>query len=230
LFASSLDGDEIVIEGDDAHHAVRVLRLRPGERVTISDGEGGVADAVVTVAGPPLVARVEGRRRVERLPPRLCVAQGIPKTGKLEEIVQKLTEVGVDEIVPLRTARSVARLEGTRKIARLAAIAREASKQSRRAWLPRIGAPVLPGSLPHAGLTLVLHEAASIPMREVLPAGPPARITLVVGPEGGLTDDEVGAFASAGGHTVGLGETILRTETAALVACVVVLARYGRIG
>ena len=230
LFASSVAEDEVVIEDDDAHHAVRVLRLRPGERVTISDGEGNVADATVVRAGGQLVARVEARRHVRREPPALTVLQGIPKAGKLDVVVQKLTELGVDELIPLQAGRSVARWDDPRKQERLAVIAREAAKQSRRAWLPVVRPPVRPATALTEGLTLVLHEEAGLRLRDALPPRAPDRITLVVGPEGGLDAEEVEMFVKNGGQAVSLGPTILRTETAALVAATLILGRYGRLG
>ncbi|MCA1832536.1 MAG: 16S rRNA (uracil(1498)-N(3))-methyltransferase [Actinomycetota bacterium] len=232
VFASSVASDVVQITGDDAHHAVRVLRLRTGERITVSDGAGNVANATITDAEPRLLrARVDQRRHVPRVPPWLVVVQGIPKAGKLDLVVQKLTEIGVDEIVPLKAARSVARWDdGEKKVSRLSAIAREAAKQSHRAWLPDVGLPVTVEGLPAADLTIVLHEEEPGRLVDVLPPDPPARFALVVGPEGGFAGDEIAMFVRNGAQLAGLGGQILRTETAALVAASLVLGRYGRIG
>jgi 16S rRNA (uracil1498-N3)-methyltransferase len=230
LFAPDVSAETVEITGDDAHHAVRVLRLRAGERITVSDGSGIVAQAVVVEAGSTLVARIEARRTVERPAPYLTVVQGMTKGQKFDEIVQRLTEIGVDEIVPLRAARSVARWDSRAKLERLRAVARSAAKQSHRAWLPVVAEPVDVSQVPQADLTLVLHEEATTPLREALPRVMPDRITIVVGPEGGLAPREVSALVSAGGAAVSLGEQILRTETAPIVAGTLVLGRFGRLG
>jgi 16S rRNA (uracil1498-N3)-methyltransferase len=230
LFASSVAEDDVLIEGADAHHAVRVLRLRRDERVTISDGAGSVVDAVVVDASAAgLRARVEHRRFVDPPTPHLVVVQAIPKAGKLDLVVQKLTEIGVDAFVPLKAVRSVPRWDD-RKIARLAHIAREAAKQSRRAWLPVVSPAVTPSALPAADLTLVLHEEAPATLRSALPSQAPKKIALVIGPEGGFTGDEIATFVRNGARAVGLGPQILRTETAALVATTLILGFYGKIG
>jgi 16S rRNA (uracil1498-N3)-methyltransferase len=242
LFADSVAGDRIVIEGEDAHHAVRVLRLRPGERVTVSDGAGAVAEGVVADAGKTLIVDVTARRTVAPQAPRLTVVQGIPKTGKLDLVVQKLTELGVDEIVPLRTERSISKIDRDAKVDRLRSIAREAAKQSRRAWLPVVRDPITvedaaaddegatrgDGMAPRE-VTLVLHEEAAARMLGALPDEAPGRVTLVVGPEGGFSQKEI-ALLERRGFLVSLGPQILRTETAALVAAALILGHYGRIG
>lgn len=231
FFAVSVEGDRIRIEGEEARHAVRVLRIRTGERITVSDGAGTVAEAVVVEASSALVAEVTGRRTIPPSLPRVTVFQGIAKAGKLDVVVQKLTEIGVDEIVPLQAGRSVARWEGRgARIERLRIVAREAAKQSRRAWLPVVGEPVTAGQARSEGLALVLHETADSRLSGALPGAPPERIALFVGPEGGFDEGEVSGLVARGARAVGLGPQILRTETAALVAATIVLGRYGRIG
>lgn len=229
LFAASVAGEHVVIEGDDAHHAVRVLRLSAGERVTVSDGAGTVAAGVVVEAGRRLTVEVTSRRTVSREPPRLVVVQGIPKAGKFEQIVQKLTELGVDEIVPLRAHRSVARWDTGAKLERLRAIGREAAKQSRRAWLPTIADPVDLSGAPRASLALALHEEAALRLSGALPAELPTEVSVFIGPEGGFDPQEMALLAGIA-VPVSLGPQILRTETAALVACALILGHYGRIG
>ena len=146
---------------------------------------------------------------------------------------------GVDRIVVFEAGRSVARWDGARQAAagrRWATIAREAAKQSHRAWLP-----VLEGPLPEAeaaaatagrGLGLVAHPAAGSRLSDVLADGVPTpeSVWVVVGPEGGLSEDEVATFAAAGAVPVSLGPQILRTETASVVAAALVLHHFGRLG
>lgn len=233
FFADDVATDRIELAGEEARHAVRVLRIRPGEEITVSDGRGSVAVATVVEAASDLVAEVKERRREPRPVPRVHVLQAIPKAGKLDLIVQKLTELGVDVIRPFAAERSVARW-GERKASdqtrRLTAIGREASKQARRSWLPEI-LPPLP--LDRIDVTLpafVLHEEATARLGARLPVHPPETLTLVVGPEGGLTTAEVSMLDGRGGEAVSLGPLVLRTETSALAAATLVLGRYGRIG
>lgn len=230
LFADDVSSSRIEIGGEDARHAVRVLRVRPGERVTISDGAGSVVDATVVDAGRSLTADVTARRSVAKERPSITVVQGIPKGSKLEQITQHLVELGVDEIVPLRARRSIARWESEAKLTRLRAIAREASKQSRRAWLPRVADPVDVATAPLGDAAFVLHEEAGRGLWASLPGGAPDRLTLLVGPEGGFDPAEVSALEARGARSAGLGPLILRTETAPVVATALVLARFGRLG
>ncbi|MBI4728143.1 MAG: 16S rRNA (uracil(1498)-N(3))-methyltransferase [Acidobacteria bacterium] len=231
FFGQALGGEEVVVSGEEARHAVRVLRIRPGERITVSDGRGEVAVACVVSAGRDLVARVEERRTVPPARPRLVVWAAIPKAGKLDLVAAKLTEIGAAALVPFAARRSVARWDPVKAAARTAhlrAIAREASRQSRRAWIMEVSEVRALGETGRP--CIVLHEEASRRLSDGLPPEPPAELSLVVGPEGGLDAEEVAALASAGAGVVGLGPQILRTETAGLVAATIVLARYGLLG
>lgn len=233
FFTGDVSSDLLTLTGDEARHAVKVLRIRTGEEITISDGKGTVAHAVVEAAGSALTARVT-QRVVEPQPrPELIVFQAIPKHGKLDLVVQKLTEVGVGAIQLFVAERSVARWDGAKAHAqteRLGTIAREAAKQSRRAWLPMVSAPVPLTGWALPPVTVVLHEEASRRLTTALPQTPPEAVGLVVGPEGGLTEEEVATLRERAATPVSLGPLILRAETAALVAASVVLARYGLLG
>jgi 16S rRNA (uracil1498-N3)-methyltransferase len=234
FFAEDVAGERIVLTGEEARHAVRVLRIRPGEAITISDGRGSVVEGlVVTAVGEEVTAEVKDRRTVEPALPALHIFHAIPKAGKLDLVVQKLTEIGADVIRPFPAARSVARWDD-RKAAeqtrRLLSISREAAKQSRRAWLPAVLPPAALEAIDLPVPTYVLHEEATTRLSETLPDQAPGAIGLVVGPEGGLTPEEVAALTERGAQPVSLGPLILRTETAALAASVVLLSRYARIG
>jgi len=232
FFCDDVAADTIRITGDDANHAARALRIRTGEELTVSDGRGAVVRARVTTVSPSVVAAdVLGRASVEQPLPRVIVFPAMPKAGKIDAVVQKLTELGVDEIRPWFSQRSVVRWDAGKtagRTARLRAIAREAAMQSRRAWLPVVVEPGPLDTLPET--TFVLDESATAGLMTALPSVAPATIGVVVGPEGGLEPEEVDRLTRAGARSVSLGSPILRTETAAIVGPALVLARYERLG
>jgi 16S rRNA (uracil1498-N3)-methyltransferase len=207
-----------VLGRDDLHHLGKVLRLRPGEAVVASDGRGtwrlcrfrGGADETHALE-PDGEAQVEAE---EELP--VTVAFAPAKGDRPEWVVQKLTEVGADRIVVLATDRSVVRWEGERAAksrARLGRVAIEASAQSRRVWLPEVLGPHTLADARAAFFGLALAERGGAPPGATLAA-------LAVGPEGGWSPDE----RALGLPTVGLGEHVLRAETAAVAAAVLLCA------
>jgi 16S rRNA (uracil1498-N3)-methyltransferase len=238
FFGGVADPGEILELGpDDARHAAGSLRLRIGDRLTSSDGRGGlVVGRIVRAARDALVVEVEERTVAAWPRPAVRVLLAPPKGERLAWAVQKLTEVGVDAIVLVEAGRSVRRWTGERaaKAAeRMAAVAREAAKQSRRRFLPEVSGP-LPweqalGAALDLGPVAVLWEGAGAGLLEVLPREPPETISLVVGPEGGIPEEDARSAADRGALLAGLGPTILRSETAALAGAVVTLSRFGRL-
>lgn len=225
LFVADLQSPEL--DAADAHHLSRVLRLRPGEVVTVSDGAGRWRPCRFTRSAG---LEPDGEVVVDAAPtPAVTVGFAIVKGDRPDWVVQKLTELGVDRIVPLMAARSVVRWDGERAlrhVQRLRTVAREAAMQSRRVWLPEVadvcdldaGGP-LEGWAPGAAATALAHPGGTPPSL--------AQPTILVGPEGGWTPAEVGAAPVL----VGLGPTVLRTETAALCAGVVLsVLRSGLLG
>ena len=227
-------GSVLTLDGPEGHHAAAVARLRVGERLILGDGRGATALAVVQAVGKSTLSVSLHERRYEQLPsPRLVVAQAIAKGDRGELAVQAMTEVGVDEIVPWAASRSVAVWRGERGAKsrdRWEATAREAAKQARRAWVPQVApGPVSTSTLAArpAAAVFVLHEAASIPLTSVdLPSS--GDIVVVVGPEGGISDDELAALQVVGAVPVRLGSSVLRTSTAGTAALCVLSARLGR--
>lgn len=226
--------DQVVLDGDEGRHAARVKRLAIGEQILVGDGRGSIATCTVRMVGPDRVEATVGSRRVERLPdPRLVVVQALPKGDRAELAVELLTELGADEIVPWAASRSVPHWRHgreTRGLDRWRRTAREAAKQSRRAWLPVIHDLASTDDVAArlaASTVLVLHESASSGLSAAaLPSS--GTITLVVGPEGGITDQELAAFGP--GRAVRLGDPVLRTSTAGAAALAVLAARLGRWG
>ena len=230
-------GAEVTVEGDEAHHAVAVRRLRVGEQVVLTDGAGTTVQGPVASTGKRVLAvTVESVRRVDAPDPAVVVVQAIPKGDRGELAVEVLTEIGVAEIVPWAASRSVAVWKGERAVKSLArwrATAREAAKQARRAWFPVVAEPArtsdVAASIAGADLAVVLHEEAAAPLAALeMPAA--GRIVVVVGPEGGLSPEEVAAFVAAGAVSVRLGSEVLRTSTAGVAAVAALLARTPRWG
>lgn len=232
---SALAGSRVVLAGAEGRHAATVRRLRPGERVDLTDGAGHVAECVVARVGrDELELDVRARREEPPPAPRLAVVQALPKGDRGELAVEAMTEVGVDAIVPWEASRCVTRWRaerGARSLARWRARARESAKQSRRFWLPEVpelaSTRAVAGMLAGAALGVVLHEDARTPLTSLTP---PAYgdVVMVIGPEGGVTPEELETFASAGAVAARLGPTVLRTSTAGVAAASVLLARCGR--
>ncbi len=216
VIVASLD----VVELDDetVHHLTRVRRLRLGDPITVSDGrgrwaEGRWAGQTVELTGPPV--------EVARPTVTVSVAFSLVKGGRPELVVQKLTELGVDRIVPFVSERSVVRwdeVRGTRHHARLTRVAREAAQQSKRIWLPEVE-PVTSFADLAGRAGAVVADLVGGPL-----TGVPELV--LVGPEGGWSEVE----REAGLSSVNLGDTVLRAETAAIVVGALVCAlRGGRV-
>lgn len=233
--AAAEPGQALILDGAEGRHAATVRRIRTGERVDLGDGAGTVVRCTVTAAARDhLRVRVYVVDRIPEPSPRLVLVQALAKGGRDEQAVETATEVGVDAVIPWQAARSIVRWEaerGERSRNRWATTAREAAKQSRRAFVPDVEPPVTTPQLAQrvttAARSLVLHEVAERPMVDVeLPAS--GDVLVVVGPEGGITDDELATLAAAGGIAVRLGAEVLRASTAGPVALAVLGARAGR--
>lgn len=222
-------GQIAVVEGDEGFHAATVRRIRPGERLVLSDGAGALARCDVREAGKRgLSAQVVERWTAPRPVPPVTVVQAIPKSERAELAIGLATEAGADDFVPWQAARCVARWDGDRAekgLRRWRAVARSAARQSRRAYIPEVGGPVSTQGLlavvaervAAGGLVLALHESADVPLTDIAVAQADS-IMLIVGPEGGIADDEIAALGSVGAIAIRLGPTVLRTSTAAAVA------------
>jgi 16S rRNA (uracil1498-N3)-methyltransferase len=228
-------GSLVRLDGDEAHHAVAVRRMRVGEALLLTDGRGALAEGAVEATGKrTLDVRLTSYDVVAEPAPSVTVVQALAKGDRGERAVEVLTEIGAARIVPWAAARSVAVWRGDRaakSLARWRATAREAAKQSRRAWHPEVSELAstddVRGIVAAADLAVVLHEEASGSLASL--AVPEAgNAVVVVGPEGGLTDEEVTAFVAAGTHAVRLGTEVLRTSTAGVAATAALLSRTPR--
>jgi 16S rRNA (uracil1498-N3)-methyltransferase len=222
-------GDLAVVDGDEGFHAANVRRIRVGEELDLSDGAGAMAHCVIEeVAKARLSARVLKRWSVEPATPTVTVVQALPKSDRSELAVELATEAGADAFVAWQAARCVARWDGGRAdkgLRRWRAVARAAARQSRRPHIPSVTGvmntdeliSVVRKAVAAGALVLVLHESADEPLTK-LPLRQADSMILVIGPEGGIAEDEIGSLSSAGATVVRLGPTVLRTSTAAAVA------------
>ncbi|MFF3019985.1 16S rRNA (uracil(1498)-N(3))-methyltransferase [Streptomyces sp. NPDC057939] len=232
-------GSEFVLDGPEGRHAVSVKRLNPGEEVVLTDGRGRWAEAVVKSAEGKdrLVVSVAEVSEEAEPAVRITVVQALPKGDRGEVAVETMTETGVDAIVPWQASRCITQWRGDRgakSLAKWRATARESGKQSRRVRFPEVAEALstkqVAALLAEADLAMVLHEdrdAASDALATA-PLPESGSVVLVVGPEGGVSPEELAAFAQAGARPYRLGRSVLRTSTAGTAAAAVLLARTGR--
>jgi len=255
LLATAAVGSVVTLRGEEARHAATVRRMRAGEEVELVDGAGlRVAGTVAAASKDELSVAVTGVTREAPPAVRLVLVQALAKGGRDEQAVETATELGVDVVVPWQASRSVSvwagpKVEKGRR--RLEAVTLAAAKQSRRAWVPGVHDLVdtrglvagVASAVAAGGAVLVLHEQATVPIVEavlpepghVVPGGgsglaAPTEVAVVVGPEGGITDDEVAALEAAGAQPVLVGPHVLRTSTAGPAALAVLSQRLGRWG
>jgi 16S rRNA (uracil1498-N3)-methyltransferase len=231
-------GERVIFDADESRHLARVLRLGPGALITAVDGLGHALTVKLTRVGTRVAeGDILGRDALATESPlALTLVQSLPKGDKLELIIRMATELGVARVVPVLSTRGIARADDERQMGRLVRwrrVAREAAKQSGRSVIPEVTRP-LPLrewlTQPRSGLLVCLWEEAMRPAATVLPDGPVERATLVVGPEGGFTEEEALGLQSAGAIIAGLGPRILRTETAGPIGIALLQARYGDLG
>lgn len=226
----------LVLDGPEGRHAVSVRRLQVGEEVVLADGAGRGAHGVVSaVSGKDqLTVEVRGHRTEPEPAVTVTVVQALPKGDRGELAVELMTEAGVDAVIPWSAARCVTQWRGERAAKALGkwrATAREAAKQARRLRVPTVHDPMttrqVAALLAGADLAAVLHEEGSLPLATAaLPAA--GSIVLVVGPEGGVSPDEIALLTTAGAAPYRLGPTVLRTSTAGIAAAALLLTRTGR--
>jgi len=233
--------ETITISGSDAHHIIRVLRLKPGDRLSVVGADRQAGEAVIKdVRAGTIVAELVARIELLGEPPvAVWLAQGLPKGDKMDLVVQKTVELGVSGIIPLATEHSVVRYDAAKqanRVARWQIIAYEASKQCGRGKVPTVTdimslADCLE-QLPPGVTILMLYEGEKVQgLRAALTAANGSgEIVLLIGPEGGFSPAEVELCKQYGAKMVSLGPRILRTETAAIAALAIVMYQCGDLG
>ncbi|MFD2612723.1 16S rRNA (uracil(1498)-N(3))-methyltransferase [Paenibacillus gansuensis] len=236
--------DEVRITGDDAHHLTRVMRARTGEQVICSDGQEREALVEIT----EILAGTVTARIIEKLPMdaepavEVWVAQSLPKGDKMETVIQKCTEIGASRFLPFLSERTVVQYDAKKEAKRLDRwnkIAKEASEQAHRNRVPEVTAPYSwKQLLQMAGefdLALICYEKEQgLRFRERLRMAAAEhrlnKVLLLIGPEGGFSENEIAQAESSGVHSISLGKRILRTETAAMAALTCILYETGEMG
>jgi len=250
----------IVLDGEEAHHLIRVMRARPGDRIIVSDGERREALAELTrIDRDAAEASVVEWLAMDREPAvKVTVAQSLPKGDKLELVIQKGTELGASRFIPFISERTVVQYDECKEAKRLERwrkIAKEAAEQAHRSRVPSVEAPASWKQLLQMSgqydLALFCYEQAggSAGLRPLLmklreewstrhdaaegiaaPAAQGPSVLLIIGPEGGFSEREAEQAAQAGMHPVGLGKRILRTETAGLVGLACIMYEFNEMG
>lgn len=222
-----INGENAYIEGSDVNHIANVLRMKPGEELLISvKGDWDYLCKIVDIETDRVNLKVLESMEQRELPVNITLLQGIPKSDKLEMIIQKAVELGVSEIIPVKTKRVVVKIDEKKvdtKVNRWNAIAESAAKQSKRSIIPKVHEPM---SIDNAleivkdfGVKLIPYENADgiDKTRKILDNMDKTKnISVFIGPEGGFEESEVERIKNSGFEVITLGKRILRTETAGL--------------
>ena len=228
------DSNLIEVSGDEAHHAIKVLRTSVGEEILISDGAGNwVRASVENIEKKTFTAKVLERGFQPEKSPRLIVVQGLPKSDRVKDAIEILVESGVDVIIPWQADRSISKWRQD-SLAKWQSVAVAATKQSRRFRKPEIIDGLSLSQLleieSENGAVLVMHESATTKLSEVVTSkfAGMSEIVIVIGPEGGISDNELELLQSTGAHIVGLGPEVFRSAHAGGAALSAVSALIGR--
>ncbi|WML35620.1 16S rRNA (uracil(1498)-N(3))-methyltransferase [Clostridium sp. OS1-26] len=239
---NNITGDRAYIEGDDVKHIYKVLRLHEGEKVSINNCEGEEFLGIIEKIDKKevIVSLKEKLDLNNESPVEIYLFQGLPKSSKMDLIVQKATELGVKEITPIITERVVVKNEigEFKKLDRWVRIALEACKQSKRSIIPKINGPLefqqLLTQLKELDLILVPYEnEEGYGIKKVvrdIAQNSINKIGIIIGPEGGFEEDEINVLKELGAYIITLGPRILRTETAGFVCTSLIMYELGDLG
>jgi 16S rRNA (uracil1498-N3)-methyltransferase len=228
------DSNLIEVVGDEAHHAIKVLRINVGEEILVSDGAGNwVRASVENIEKKTFTARVSKRGFQPEKSPRLIVVQGLPKSDRVKDAIEILVESGVDLIIPWQADRSISKWRQD-SLDKWQSAAVAATKQSRRFRKPEIIDGLTLSQLleieSENSAVLVMHESATTKLSEVVTSkfAGMSEIIIVIGPEGGISESELAVLEGAGAHIVGLGPEVFRSAHAGGAALSAVSALIGR--
>jgi len=211
-------------DSEDAHHAVRVLRMAAGDTFMLADGTGAWSQVkAFAVKKKSIEVEVIASGFQEALPTTITVVQALPKSDRAKEAIELLTEAGVDRIVPLASSRSIGKASD-----KFSVTAREASKQSRRLRIPEVTDIATTSQICEAialsDLAIVFHESAEMKLSDCISSHNVAHLLIIIGPEGGITPTEIDEFKAAGAKVALMGRPILRSAHAGIAAVAAISA------
>ena len=225
-------GQRQILEDEEAHHAIKVLRLNTGEIIKISDGVGNwVSGPIVEIAKKELFISITERGEIQAVKPELVLVQAIIKSDRNKEMLELAVEAGVDRIIPWQSERSISKWQSDSEQKWQIGI-KQSCKQARQIKLPQLmqvmsTADVIT-SISEGGFGVVFHEVASTKFSELIIPNSQSSVYLVIGPEGGISEQELLSFQNNGSKVVRLGDTVLRSAHAGFAALSAVQTKLGR--
>lgn len=225
-------GQRQVLENEEAHHAIKVLRLNTGEIIKISDGVGNwVSGPIVEIAKKELFISITERGEIQAAKPELVLVQAITKSDRNKEMLELAVEAGVDRIIPWQSERSISKWQSDSEQKWQVGI-KQSCKQARQVKLPQLmqvmSTSEVIKSIGEGGFGIVFHEEASTKFSDLTIPNSQSSVYLVIGPEGGISEQELLSFQNNGSKVVRLGDTVLRSAHAGFAALSAVQTKLGR--
>ena len=225
-------GQRQVLENEEAHHAIKVLRLNTGEVIKISDGVGNwVSGPIVEIAKKELYVSITERGEIQAAKPELVLVQAITKSDRNKEMLELAVEAGVDRIIPWQSERSISKWQSDSEQKWQVGI-KQSCKQARQVKLPQLmqvmSTSEVIKSIGEGGFGIVFHEEASTKFSDLTIPNSQSSVYLVIGPEGGISEQELLSFQNNGSKVVRLGDTVLRSAHAGFAALSAVQTKLGR--
>ena len=232
FFVDNIDSNEVqLLENEEAHHAIKVLRLSLSEQLIISDGKNTwVSGEIIEIEKKSLKFRVDKRGSIELSKPELIVIQAFTKSDRNKEMLELLTVSGVDQIIPWESQRSISKWQPDSADKWMITV-KEACKQSKRLRLPTISDPMKIEQVTDVlknNFSVVFHEGSTNKFSNIVIPSELEKIYVIIGPEGGITQEEIEAFKSAGAGVSRLGEPVLRSAHAGFAALSALQTKLGR--
>jgi 16S rRNA (uracil1498-N3)-methyltransferase len=233
FFVDNLSGGSSqLLDEDEAHHAIKVLRVKIGEEIMISDGSGNwVSGPIEELGNKTLLIKVSNQGQKKLNKPELVIVQAITKSDRNKEMLELITVAGVDRIIPWQSDRSISKWQSD-SADKWDLTIKESCKQARRVVMPKLGKSInskqLAEELISVPFSIIFHEAASTNFSDVNVPSDIVSIYLIIGPEGGITDEELLMFKGTTSNIVRLGEPVLRSAHAGFAALAAVQTKLGR--
>jgi 16S rRNA (uracil1498-N3)-methyltransferase len=233
FFADNLSGgNSQLLDKDEAHHAIKVLRVKIGEEIMISDGSGNwVSGPIEELGKKTLLIKVSNQGQKKLNKPELVIVQAITKSDRNKEMLELITVAGVDRIIPWQSDRSISKWQSD-SADKWELTIKESCKQARRVVMPKLSKSInskqLAEELISVPFSIIFHEAASTNFSDVNVPSDITSIYLIIGPEGGITDEELLMFKGTTSNIVRLGEPVLRSAHAGFAALAAVQTKLGR--